>query len=218
MIKYIFGDNYSGIQILPRDMESTSWLSAFASTKCFNYSLGKNSLRRNKFRSRSRHVKFFPGRYSEEWSLSAGSGLHNMIIIAKIQKGGKSNNKNNGDNNFYRSGRPFVNGNSGFSSPVPREQQPVNEYQSLVDSVLFSWALDDLSSYASKLLAIGATVSLFLGWPIVAWNIDPEKDFLKCSIGAICGGLIATTLASLRMYLGWAYVGNRLFSATVECM
>jgi hypothetical protein len=24
-------------------------------------------------------------------------------------------------------------------------------------------------------------------------------------------------MAALRLYLGWAYVGNRLFSATVEC-
>lgn len=30
-------------------------------------------------------------------------------------------------------------------------------------------------------------------------------------------GILAVTLAVVRMYLGWAYVGNRLLSATVEC-
>ena len=200
-------------------METACWLSASASTKCLEYSLGKKFVLRKEFGSRSRQVISLPRRHSRERSFSHGSVLHNMITMARLQKGGKSdNNNNNGDNNFYRSGRPFVNGSLGFGSPVPKEQQPVNEYQSLVDSVLFSWALGDLSSYTLKLSAIGAAVSLFLGWPIVASNMDPEKEFLKCSVGALCGGLLAVTLASLRMYLGWAYVGNRLFSATVECM
>ncbi|KAI5079722.1 hypothetical protein GOP47_0005201 [Adiantum capillus-veneris] len=136
-----------------------------------------------------------------------------LQIFAKLRKGGKSGN--NGDHRS-RYGRPFSNGNSGLRSPVPLEQQPVNEYQTLVDSVLFSWAVGDLWLYTLKLSAVGAVVALLLGWPIMATSVDAEKELFKCGTGALCGGLLAVTLAALRMYLGWAYVGNRLFSATVE--
>ncbi|PIA43015.1 hypothetical protein AQUCO_02000458v1 [Aquilegia coerulea] len=102
--------------------------------------------------------------------------------------------------------------------PVPFEQQPINEYQSLSSSFPFSWAAtDDLVEYSSRLIATGASFALFIGLP-VAWFgvINPELQPLKCGIGALSSGLFVVTLAVLRMYLGWAYVGNRLLSATVE--
>ncbi|KAH7444690.1 hypothetical protein KP509_02G088200 [Ceratopteris richardii] len=104
-------------------------------------------------------------------------------VFSKLRKGGKSGN--NGDNKSY--GNPFSKGGSSLRCPVPLEQQPVNEYQSLVDSMLFSWAVGNPWLYTLKLSAV---------------------------TGAI--GLFAATLAALRMYLGWAYVGNRLLSAAVE--
>lgn len=39
---------------------------------------------------------------------------------------------------------------------------------------------------------------------------------MKLVLGSVSSGLFAVTLVVLRMYLGWAYVGNRLLSATVE--
>ncbi|KAJ7548102.1 hypothetical protein O6H91_08G117200 [Diphasiastrum complanatum] len=110
----------------------------------------------------------------------------------------------------------FANGNSEIESPVPYEQQPINEYQSLLDSVYFSWAVEDVWSYGLKLGAIGASFTLLLGWPVAAASVNPEQEFWKCGMGAVCGGIMCTTLSALRLYLGWAYVGNRLFSATVE--
>ena len=40
---------------------------------------------------------------------------------------------------------------------------------------------------------------------------------LQCVLGTLAGGEVAAILVALRLYLGWVYVGNRLFSATVEC-
>lgn len=102
--------------------------------------------------------------------------------------------------------------------PVPFEQQPINEYQTLSTSFPFSWASADIVEYCSRLFVIGASFALFIGLP-VAWfgaagaNSEPLKRFL-C---AVSSGIFVVTLAVLRMYLGWAYVGNRLLSATVEC-
>ncbi|KAL5698719.1 hypothetical protein ACHQM5_029714 [Ranunculus cassubicifolius] len=101
--------------------------------------------------------------------------------------------------------------------PVPYDQQPINEYQSLSTSFPFSWASTDLFEYVSRLLATGALFAFFIGFP-VAWFgvVNPESQPLKCFVGAVSSGLFVVTLAVLRMYLGWAYVGNRLLSATVE--
>ncbi|MCO5576024.1 hypothetical protein L7F22_029831 [Adiantum nelumboides] len=167
------------------------------------------------FEYNSRLEVVYTGRHSvEKASIDWGTHCSKSVqIFAKLRKGGKSGN--NGD---YRSrfGHPFSSGSSNLRSPVPSEQQPVNEYQTLMDSVLFSWAVGDLWSYTLKLSAIGAVVALFLGWPVVAISVDPERELIKCGTGALCGGLLAVTSAALRIYLGWAYVGNRLISATVE--
>uniref|UniRef100_A0A0C9RX91 TSA: Wollemia nobilis Ref_Wollemi_Transcript_6869_1098 transcribed RNA sequence n=1 Tax=Wollemia nobilis TaxID=56998 RepID=A0A0C9RX91_9CONI len=111
---------------------------------------------------------------------------------------------------------PFANGNPGIDCPVPFDQQPVNEYQSLANSDLFSWANEDIWKYGLRLLGIGTAFTVFIGWPVASLSVNPEQELLKCGVGALSGGLLVVIMAALRMYLGWAYVGNRLFSATVE--
>ncbi|XP_038981182.1 protein CONSERVED IN THE GREEN LINEAGE AND DIATOMS 27, chloroplastic isoform X3 [Phoenix dactylifera] len=104
--------------------------------------------------------------------------------------------------------------------PVPLEQQPVNEYQALSTSFPFSWAAADLRDYCSRLALTGVSFALFVGLPVAAFGTravaDPEVDGLLSALGTVFTGLLAVTLAVVRMYLGWAYVGNRLLSATVE--
>ncbi|XP_014503659.1 uncharacterized protein ycf36 [Vigna radiata var. radiata] len=101
--------------------------------------------------------------------------------------------------------------------PVPLEQQPINEYHSLSTSFPFSWAALDAVEYASRLLVTGTSFALLLGLP-VAWfgSAGAQAEPLKRLLCAASSGLFAVTLAVVRMYLGWAYVGNRLLSATVE--
>ncbi|KVH89909.1 uncharacterized protein ycf36 [Cynara cardunculus var. scolymus] len=101
--------------------------------------------------------------------------------------------------------------------PVPPEQQPINEYQSLSTSSPFSWASGDFVEYCSRLLATGVGFALFVGLP-VSWygSVGVGWEPIQRILGAVCSGIFAVTLAVVRMYLGWAYVGNRLLSATVE--
>lgn len=102
--------------------------------------------------------------------------------------------------------------------PVPHEQQPINEYQSLSTSFPFSWASGDLVEYCSRLFVTGASFALFVGLP-VAWfgSVGPKSEPMRLVLAAVSSGILVVTVAVLRMYLGWAYVGNRLLSATVEC-
>lgn len=101
--------------------------------------------------------------------------------------------------------------------PVPLDQQPINEYKALSNSFPFSWASADLVEYTSRLCVTGASIALFVGLP-VAWfgSVAPESNPLTPIMAAISSGFLVVTLAVVRMYLGWAYVGNRLLSATVE--
>ncbi|CAK9191963.1 unnamed protein product [Sphagnum troendelagicum] len=127
--------------------------------------------------------------------------------------------KGSGDKRSSRHDPLFAGGGGGMLSdcPVPWEQQPVNEYQSLVEMGLFSWATDDdVWAYIGRLTAVGIAVSLLVAWPVVALSINPQQELVKCCVGALSGGVLASTMISLRLYLGWAYIGNRLFSATVE--
>lgn len=122
----------------------------------------------------------------------------------------------------FSSSSSFRNGSSPETEcPVPLEQQPVNEYQALSASLPFSWAAGDIGLYCSRLACTGAAFALLVGLPVSAFGRgfigDPETYALRCTLGAVSTGLLAVILAVLRMYLGWAYVGNRLLSATVEC-
>ncbi|KAL6851669.1 hypothetical protein ACP4OV_020233 [Aristida adscensionis] len=121
-----------------------------------------------------------------------------------------------------RSARPpSRNGSSAETEwcPVPPEQRPVNEYEALAASLPFSWAAGDLRVYCSRLALTGAAVALFVGLPVAAFGGRGGAgggDGLHLALGATGSGILAVTLAVVRMYLGWAYVGNRLLSATVE--
>jgi hypothetical protein len=107
---------------------------------------------------------------------------------------------------------------NGTECPVPLEQQPINEYQSLSTSFPFSWAAGYVVEFGSRLFVVGFCFALFVGLP-VAWfgTIGAQSEPVKRIVGAASSGVLAVTFAVVRMYLGWAYVGNRLLSATVEC-
>ena len=82
-----------------------------------------------------------------------------------------------------------------------------------------NWASGDFVEYCSRLLATGAGFAMFVGLP-VSWygSVGVGWEPTQRILGAVCSGILVVTLAVVRMYLGWAYVGNRLLSATVECM
>ncbi|KAE8802881.1 hypothetical protein D1007_21312 [Hordeum vulgare] len=108
---------------------------------------------------------------------------------------------------------PSRNGSSAGTDwcPVPPEQQPVTEYEALAASLPLSWAAGDLVLYCSRLTFTGAAFALFVGLPVAAFGGrgGAGGDALHLALRATGSGILAVTLAVVRMYLGWAYVGNR---------
>nr|AYR06458.1 hypothetical protein [Rhodogorgon sp.] len=96
--------------------------------------------------------------------------------------------------------------------PVPFDQQPLNEYNSLKSSCFFSWFGIDIKSYIQSVVIITCTASI-LFMPLV--NSVKSLSVGQCLV--INCLLVTFTLIVIlvRLYLGWSYVTKRLLSATI---
>lgn len=99
--------------------------------------------------------------------------------------------------------------------PVPHEQLPVNEYEQLKNAWFFNWGQLDLISYLRKLAWIWAWGYLIAG-PITAASFPPGKKTLVFTLSGAAGACLFVLLATVQLYMGWSYVGNRLNQETIS--
>jgi Conserved in the green lineage and diatoms 27 len=104
--------------------------------------------------------------------------------------------------------------NSSSFCPVPKEQQPINEYQELQSSWFFGWAKLALGKYITKLIWVGLW-SLIVTAPLAAASFPIAKYPIQFGICAIGGSLAVAILAAIRLYLGWIYVKDRLYDESI---
>ncbi|KAK8949328.1 hypothetical protein KSP39_PZI005059 [Platanthera zijinensis] len=103
----------------------------------------------------------------------------------------------------------------GLEIEVPFEQRPVNEYSSLKNSTLYSWGELSPGAFFLRLGGLCFVIFTVLGAPIAAASFSPSKDPVRFVLAAVTGTLLLASLAVLRIYLGWSYVGDRLLSAVI---
>ena len=98
--------------------------------------------------------------------------------------------------------------------PVPREQQPTNEFIELSKSIFFSWPKTK-SSLISVLVKfwIGAFILFFI---ISSGSIYFKTFILKYILISLFSSLSIPLLITIRLYLGWNHVFKRLTSEKVE--
>lgn len=99
---------------------------------------------------------------------------------------------------------------------MPSLQRPINELQQVKEGALFSWATLEGAAFALRLGTVFAVVFAFIGGPIAYQTFDPSDQLPQFVLAGSLGALLVTTVVTLRIYLGWAYVGERLLSATIE--
>jgi hypothetical protein len=99
---------------------------------------------------------------------------------------------------------------------VPVLQRPVNELKQVKEGTLFSWATLEGAAFSARLITVFIFVFAFLGGPIAYQTFDPADQLPQFVLAGSLGALLVTTVVTLRIYLGWAYVGERLLSATIE--
>ncbi|XP_060192581.1 protein CONSERVED IN THE GREEN LINEAGE AND DIATOMS 27, chloroplastic isoform X2 [Lycium barbarum] len=119
---------------------------------------------------------------------------------------------NGGTNGSGLGGRSW---DPGLEIEVPFEQRPVNEYSSLKDETLYSWAELGPGSFFLRLGGLWLVTFTVLGAPVAAASFNPAKDPLRFLLAASTGTLFLVALIVLRIYLGWSYVGDRLLSAVI---
>ena len=98
--------------------------------------------------------------------------------------------------------------------PVPREQQPTNEFIELSKSIFFSWPKTKRSLiFVLVKFWIGAFILFFI---ISSGSIYFETFILKYILISLFSSLSIPLLITIRLYLGWNHVFKRLTSEKVE--
>lgn len=93
--------------------------------------------------------------------------------------------------------------------PVPREQQPIHEYEQLKDSWLFDWGTLAIGKYSRKIVWV-AFWSLILVAPLAMSIYAPAQEPLQFTVSSLIGVCCLTGLFLSRIYLGWQYIKERL--------
>ena len=98
--------------------------------------------------------------------------------------------------------------------PVPREQQPTNEFIELSKSLIFSWPKTKKSLILILIKFWLGTFILFL--IISSGSVYFKTSLLKYTLLSFFCSLIVPLLITIRLYLGWNHVFKRLISERVE--
>ena len=98
--------------------------------------------------------------------------------------------------------------------PVPREQQPSNEFIELSKSKIFSWP-------KTKKSLILILIKFWIGAFVLFLVISSGSAYFKTSLLryillSLFSSLSIPLLISIRLYLGWNHIFNRLISEKVE--
>ena len=98
--------------------------------------------------------------------------------------------------------------------PVPREQQPTNEFIELSKSKIFSWPKTKKSLI---LILIKFWVGAFVLFLVISsGSVYFKTSLLKYVLLSFFSSLSIPLLISIRLYLGWNHIYKRLTSEKVE--
>ena len=98
--------------------------------------------------------------------------------------------------------------------PVPKEQQPTNEFIELSKSKIFSWPKTKKSLILVLIKIWLLAFILFL--VISSGSIYFKTSIMKYMLLSLFSSLSIPLLVSIRLYLGWNHVFKRLTSEKVE--
>ena len=71
----------------------------------------------------------------------------------------------------------------------------------------------DLTQYLQRLAGIFAFFMAVVGGPIAYETFNPSDQPLEWLLSATVGSLVVVAIVVIRIFLGWAYVSDRLLSA-----
>jgi hypothetical protein len=93
--------------------------------------------------------------------------------------------------------------------PVPLDQIPIKEYESMSESWFYRWGAQNLRGYLLPIVSLWLLSWLAVG-PMAAVSFGPTKLLPQFVISASLGALLLPTLALIQLYTGWRHVCDRL--------
>ncbi len=100
------------------------------------------------------------------------------------------------------------------SCPVPIDQIPIKEYESMSDSWFYRWGLQGWRGYVGPIVSLWLLSWVVVG-PMAAVSFVPTKLPPQFVISGSLGALLLPTLALIQLYIGWRHVGDRLLKPAV---
>ncbi len=101
-----------------------------------------------------------------------------------------------------------------YKCPVPKEQQPTNEFIELSKSIIFSWPKTKKSLILILIKFWVGAFALFL--LISSGSVYFKTSLIKYILLSFFSSLSIPLLIIIRLYLGWKHVFKRLTSERVE--
>ncbi len=98
--------------------------------------------------------------------------------------------------------------------PVPIDQIPIKEYESMSASWFYSWGARRLGGYLVPIVSLWLVSWLIVG-PMAAVSFMPSKLLAQFIISGSLGALLLPTLALVQLYIGWRHVCDRLLQSAV---
>ena len=98
--------------------------------------------------------------------------------------------------------------------PVPKDQQPTNEFIELSNSRIFSWAKSKRKF--SIILIFSWLITFILFLLISSGSVYFLTNLLKYTFLSFFSSLSLPLLITIRLYLGWNHIYKRLRAETIE--
>ncbi len=99
--------------------------------------------------------------------------------------------------------------------PVPVDQIPIKQYESMSESWFYSWGARGLRDYLIPLISLWLLSWIVTG-PMAAVSFAPTKMPPQFLISASLGALLLPALALVQLYTGWHHVCDRLAQRAVH--
>ena len=101
-----------------------------------------------------------------------------------------------------------------FNCPVPKDQQPTNEFIELSKSKIFTWPK---SKKTFSLILLKFWIGTFFIFVVISsGSVYFETSTLRYILISFFSSLSLPFLFSIRLYLGWNHIFKRLTSEKVE--
>jgi len=101
-----------------------------------------------------------------------------------------------------------------FNCPVPKDQQPTNEFIELSKSKIFTWPK---SKKAFSFILLKFWIGTFFIFVVISsGSVYFETSTLRYILLSFFSSLSLPFLFSIRLYLGWNHIFKRLTSEKVE--